>query len=80
MKEGLRLLEQRGGVTFVDCLVECIHTSEFVSEWQRLSGKKLLATNPLDRMVDKATGYDMSVIGEFADFVYDYVFKTLPEA
>ena len=80
MKEVSRLLEQRGGVTFVDCLEACTHTSELVTEWQRLSGKRLIAASPLDRMIDQATGYDLSVMGEFANFVYDYVFKTLPEA
>lgn len=71
-----RLLEQRNGVTFVECLETCINTSELVNEWQRLSGKTLLPASPIARMIDEATGYDMAVMGEFADFVYTHVFST----
>jgi hypothetical protein len=74
MSTDLRLLEQRNGVSFMACLAEAIH-SELVTEWQRLSGKKLIATRSLDRRIDEATGYDMAVMHEFADFVYEYVFK-----
>lgn len=72
-----RLLEQRNGVSFLECL-EASMRSEMVGEWQRLTGKTLIATSPLDRMIDEATGYDQAVMGEFADFVYEYVFKTFP--
>lgn len=70
-----RLLEERNGVTFLDCLDTCIHEREFIAQWERLSGKKLLPTSPLDRMIDEATGYNMVVMGEFADFVYEFVFS-----
>ncbi len=71
-----RLLELRNGVSFVECLEACIN-SELVTEWQRLSGKQLIASSAIGRMIDEATGYDMAVMGEFADFVYTYVFQTL---
>lgn len=74
----MRLLEQRNGVSFIECLNECLH-SDLVKEWERLFGKKLVAANPLDRMIDEATGYDMAIMIEFADFVYQYVFLTMPE-
>jgi hypothetical protein len=77
MATDTRLLQIRGGVTFIDCLQAAIH-SEMVSQWERLSGKKLVPASPLDRMIDEATGYDMVVIREFADFVYWYVFLTMP--
>ena len=79
MSADTRLLEHQNGVTFLECLEMCIH-SNLVTEWQRLSGKKLVASNPLDRMIDEATGYDQAVMGEFVDFVYDYVWVTFSEA
>lgn len=75
-----RLLERRNGISFLECLETCIHEREFVAQYQRLSGKKLVPTNPIDRMIDEATGYNMVVIGEFVDFVYEFVFQTLPIA
>lgn len=71
----IRLLEQRHGITFLECLQTCLHTREFVKEWERLWGKQLVSKTPLDRMIDSATGYDMAVMGEFADFVYECVFS-----
>lgn len=70
-----RFLELRNGVSFVECLETCVN-SEIVTEWQRLSGKQLVASSAIDRMIDEATGYDLAVMGEFADFVYTYVFQT----
>lgn len=69
-----RLLEIRNGVPFLECLEHCLYTREFRTEWERLSGKTLLAKTPLDRMIDEATGYDQAVMKEFADFVYECVF------
>jgi hypothetical protein len=74
--DNTRLLEQRNGISFLDCLQFCLHTSEFVKEWERLSGKKLLPASPINRLIDEATGYDMAIMGEFADFVYASVFCT----
>lgn len=70
-----RLLEQRNGVTFAECLETALH-SELLTEWQRLSNKKLIASSPLDRMIDQATGYDQAVMQEFADFVYEYAWQS----
>lgn len=69
-----RLLEERKGVVFVDCLVMCVH-SDLRAEWERLNGKKLVPANPIDRLVDQATGYDLDTMREFADFVYTYIFS-----
>ena len=70
-----RLLEQRNGVSFLECLEMSIHTP-LLTEWERLSGKKLVPPSLLDRMIDEATGYDMVVMKEFADFVYTCIFLT----
>jgi hypothetical protein len=77
LKMDSRLLEQRDGIPFIECLNMCLYNQEFVAQWERLSGKKLLAKSPIDRMIDEATGYDMAVMREFADFVYDVVFLTI---
>jgi len=73
-----RLLQERGGITFIDCLHACLMNSEFVQQWERLWGKKLVPASTLDRMIDQATGYDLAVMREFADAVYQFVFCTLP--
>lgn len=74
-----RLLEHRNGITFLECLEMCIQQADLIAQWERLSGKKLVASNPLDRMIDEATGYDQAVMGEFVDFVYNYVWVTFSE-
>lgn len=71
-----RLLEQRNDITFVECLELCIQQADLIAQWERLSHKKLVASSPLDRMIDEATGYDQTVMGEFVDFVYEYVWVT----
>lgn len=78
MSADTRLLEVRNGITFLQCLEQCIHT-DLVTQWERLSGKKLVARNPLDRAIDEATGYDMAVMQEFADFCYNFVFLMFDE-
>lgn len=72
-----RLLEQRNGVSFLECLEMCIQQRDLVAQWERLSSKKLVASSPIDKMIDEATGYDQAVMGEFADFVYDCIFTCL---
>lgn len=74
-----RLLEVRNGVSFLECLELCIQQADLIAQWERLSHKKLVASNPLDRMIDEATGYDQAVMGEFVDFVYNYVWMTFSE-
>lgn len=71
-----RLLEIRQGVTFLDCLIVATN-SDFPKEWERLTGKKLVALSPIDRMIDEATGYNKVLIQEYVDAVYNTVFLTL---
>ena len=70
-----RLLEVRNGVTFLDCLIATTE-SDFVKEWERLNKKKLVATSPIEKMIDTATGYDKVVLQEYIDAVYNTVFLT----
>lgn len=71
-----RLLEHQNGVSFLECLELCIQQRDLIAQWERISGKKLVASNQLDRMIDASTGYDVAVMGEFVDFVYEYVWQT----
>jgi hypothetical protein len=75
MATDTRLLEMRHGVSFLECLETCLYNSEFIAQWERLNKKKIVPTSPIDRMIDEATGHDVTLIGEFADFVYENVFR-----
>lgn len=72
-----RLPEERCSITFADCLIIAANMPEFVQQWERLTGLRLLPASPLDRLIDEATGYDLAVMAEFADFVYRCVFCTM---
>jgi hypothetical protein len=76
-----------GDLTFVDTLLYCISTPELVSEFNRLSGCSLGVDkrSPLERMIDKATGYEAvrketvnSEFEKFVEFVYEFVWTRLP--
>jgi len=69
MPTDIRLMQERNGVTFIDCLEAAVR-SDLVKEWERLSGKKLVARSPLDKMIDEATGYSN---GEYRDFITEQV-------
>lgn len=69
-----RLLEMRNGLSFLECLEFCLLQPQFVADWERLSGQKLLSKNWLHQRIDEATGYDQEMIKLFADFVYKTVF------
>jgi len=48
-------------MTFEDCLVECCKNKELLKEFNRLSNTNLSFRDtraPLERMIDKATGYN----------------------
>ena len=74
MPADTRLLEVKNGVTFLQCLEASLH-SDLLKEWERLTGNKLIASNPLDRMIDDATGYSLHTMAAFADFVYQFVWS-----
>lgn len=68
------MLAVRQGIPFIECLNRCLHTPELVQQWERLSGKKLVSASPIERAIDEATGYDIELIKEFAEFVYEFIF------
>lgn len=78
-KANTRLFERRNGISFLECLEVCLLNNNFRGEWERLSGKHLVARSPIYQAIDEATGYDMAVMQEFADFVYTLVFCTFAE-
>ena len=65
------------------CLDACLGHDEFMANYRKLTGHTILAPDlrtGLDRMIDKATGYDPHTIKEeearhFYEFERDYVWK-----
>jgi hypothetical protein len=76
-------------MTFEDCVKECFMTPDFVKQFNRLTGCKLLEDNrtPIDRMIDSATGYDKEIDAQqreyfrrFLSFVFEFVWlRIIPE-
>jgi len=70
-------------MSFIECFLETAAHSEFVSEFNRLTGHNLgfsTKRKQIERMVDKSTGYEQEIqakendnISAFAAFVYEYV-------
>lgn len=72
---GLRLMAVRHGVSFYDCLMECIETSELVDNFDRLYGCNLsMKGGGLAVAIDKASGRLEGDMEKFADFCWEYVF------
>lgn len=67
------------GPTFLDCVMLCARTPEFVENWQRLRGMSLGKT-PIDRMIDEATGYDREICEQFLNDVWECVWARFPGA
>lgn len=63
-------------VTFRDCVAATLETG-FVEEWMRLRGVKM-PTNPLDAMIDDATGHGDEIAKQYLADVYDLVWLRLP--
>jgi hypothetical protein len=69
----------------IDEIVQaCAANTEFVSEWDRLTGGRLQALairSPIEAMVDDATGHEtmlgMSIAKEFVSFVVDTVISRM---
>lgn len=62
-------------LTFEDCVRLCRGNAELVREWERLSGQRF-ARNPVETMVDQATGHGAAVAAAFEMFVLEYVWMT----
>ena len=56
-----------------DAISECINNPEFVKEYRRLTGHSLERGNPLDFMIDEATGKLDDEANQLFDFIRDYV-------
>lgn len=75
-------------MNFEEVALECIKTPELVREFNRLAGCNLGVDNrkPVERMVDKATGYQVVVdrrgyeeMGKFVKFIFKSVWLPLME-
>ncbi|MCL2175565.1 MAG: hypothetical protein FWB73_05925 [Treponema sp.] len=67
-------------MTFEEVCHECIKYEGFVNEWNRLTGNKLgIERAPIVKMIDDACGHDpdMKAMGEFVDFVFEFVWLPL---
>lgn len=61
---------------------ECLKNDKLVDEYCRLSGvKRPDKLAPLEEMIDNACGYDANkeFMEGFISFVYEYVYKTMPQ-
>jgi len=71
-------------MNFHDIVIECIRTPALVSEFNRLTGSKLgIDTRaPIEKMIDKATGYkdyETEDIREFVSFVFECIWIPLAD-
>lgn len=67
-------------MTFAECLLECAGNTELLKQFDRLHGSNLSNdAAPINTMIDKSTGlYDLH-LADFANFVYDVVWRRLPD-
>lgn len=69
-------------MNFLECCEECLKNDDLLREFNRLWGHKLgVERKPIEKMVDKACGYDpnMKAMPDFVDFVYKFVWCPLLE-
>ena len=69
-------------MTFQEVCDVCITHDSLVKEWNRLTGNKLgVERTPIVKMIDEACGHDpdMKAMGEFVDFVYEFIWLPLVE-
>lgn len=68
--------------SFVDVVVFCANDAEFVAQYDRLfngSLGKLAKRHPIERAVDKATGFERDEYLKFTAFVWEFVWTRLPD-
>lgn len=68
--------ETRKGISFIECVHECLTTNELVKQFERLYDIELIESRtPIERMVDQACGREPSTDGmrAFVAFVYECV-------
>lgn len=69
--------------TFLDVVLFCARNEEFVAQYDRLYGGALgtLARRaPIEKIVDRATGFERDECLKFAAFVYEMVWTRLPDS
>lgn len=69
-------------MTFGECVIECARTPAFVREFDRLAGTHLSSMGtrqPIEAMVDEATGRDREAMRMFLSFVWEFVYTRIPE-
>lgn len=70
--------ELRANCTFSTALSESARNKELIKQFERFAGMKMMATAPIDMMVDKATGFGDYRLKQFIYFVYDFIWSRLP--
>lgn len=71
--------DSRATETFADVLAACAKSTEFVAEFDRLTGCRLSEVGQrsgIDRMIDEATGWEREQLRRFCWFVYETVWST----
>lgn len=65
-------------MTFKECVMYCAGNKTLVSEFDRLRGTNLsLLGNPIELMVDEATGKLNDELELFCDFVYECIWTRI---
>ncbi|NHR04423.1 hypothetical protein HA052_04360 [Chromobacterium haemolyticum] len=65
----------RHGVSFEQCLAQCVQTKELVDAYDRLQGTNLARRgSPLDLAIDVASGRLESELEEYIEFCWDSIF------
>lgn len=65
---------------FIEVCQECVGNTDFVKEWNRLSGYSLgVVRAPIAIAIDKACSYspDEAAMPDFTDFVFEYIWFPL---
>lgn len=68
-----------GTVTLAEVILRAAGDPTFVREWARLTGNRLPG-NPVEQLIDGATGHDGELARRFAAFVYETVWCRLQVA
>jgi len=59
--------------TLEETIKMCLENQEFMKEYERLLGQKLVAGSPIEKMIDEATGYDKKLTNDFFNFIREYI-------
>ena len=69
------------GLTFYDCLMECVGTPELIEQFDRLNGTNLLLKgSPFALKIDEVTGRQKDDLRKFIDFCWEYIWSRLGSA